>query len=187
MRATTSSGRAARSTSRLGPEDTVRHGIRPNQRRDMRPPIASSANPPAANSGVSSNGSVLTTSRLLDVVVDPAQVGLVGRRVVRAVGLLGDVLEDGLVELGVDPEAVDLERRAGRRADADRVDPDAPVLAAWVAPRRVRGDGVLAVAEQDDDGRLVDAGRDRRRRAASAPASRVRVVVGRRADVARGR
>ena len=41
-----------------------RHGIRPNQRSDATPPTRSSANPSAANSGVSSNGSVRTTSRL---------------------------------------------------------------------------------------------------------------------------
>jgi hypothetical protein len=63
----------------------------------------------------------------VDAVVDRAERLRVVGGVVRAVGYRRDLPEHRLVELGVDLETLDLERRTGRAADADRVDPDAAV------------------------------------------------------------
>ena len=60
-----------------------------------------------------------------------------------------------LVELAVDLEPVDLERRPGRAADADGVDPDAAVGGGLGGVQRVGLLVVLAVGQQDDRGRGV--------------------------------
>ena len=60
----------------------------------------------------------------------------------------------------MDLEPVDLERRPGRAADADRVDPDTAVGGRLGGLERVGLLVVLAVGQQHDRGRCVRALRD---------------------------
>ena len=107
--------------------------------------------------------------RGVQMLVDRVERRGVLGRVVRAAGQVGDPLEGLGVELGVDLEPVEVERGAARAADADRVDPHAPVGGGLGRHHRVRPLVVLAVGQQHDDRGQVRAGRDRRGRRASAP------------------
>ena len=142
------------------------------------PPTSSNSTPAPANSEVTSIGSGLITSRVSMRVVDRAQlVGVVGG-VVGAVGDLGDLAEHRLVELAVDLEALDLERRPGRTADADGVDPHAAVGRGRGGLQRIGPLVVLAVAQQDDRGRGVRAIGHRRRAGSVGIGRTVGVVAG---------
>ena len=99
--------------------------------------------------------------------------------------VVGDLTEQVLVELAVDLEALDVDRRPGDAADAHREDPDAAIGRDLGSGQRVRRGRVLAVAQQDDDRVGVRAGGHRRGRD-GRPGRAVRVIAGRRVRVRRG-
>ena len=157
------------------------HGNRPSQASEAMPADQQQEQPGAREQRGDLHRLGLDHQPRVDRVVDRAQlVGVVGG-VVGAVGDVGDLAEHRLVELAVDLEALDLERRPGGAADADRVDPHATVGRGRGGLQRIGPLVVLAVAQQDDRGRGVRAvGHRRRRRGRVGIGRTVRVVAGRR-------
>src|SRR3972149_5855992 len=93
---------------------------------------------------------VLELALARQVVVDLAQALLVLGAEVAPARRLGDATQRRLVEARVDATALDLQHRALRRADADRVDLHAGLRRRFRDLERVGTDVALPVGEEDD-------------------------------------
>ena len=91
----------------------------------------------------------------VEVGIDRLEILLGLGVVVVAVGQRRNLLQRGLVELCVDVEPLDIQRRAGHTANADRMDTHPTVDRAlhrrhWIGRR-----GIFTIAQQDNRGRAV--------------------------------
>ena len=143
----------SRASGQLNPMATPPARTRP---ATGRRPRAAAPRPRPRTAAVSSMCSVCTVHSSVDRVVDRGQRLLVGRREVPAVGPGGDLAQQRLVQRGRDLEAVDLQHRALRPAQPDRVDPHARARRRCSATSSGSGPSVFSPSESRiDRGRAV--------------------------------
>ena len=169
-------GQEPEEEKQAGPQE-VHQGRRPSQRSENRLPTTRIRMLAPAKSAVISIFCGFDDQPRVEVVVDRAELLRVLRPEVRALGHGRDLLEQRLVELRVDLEAVEVQGRPRRASEADGEDPDPLVGGGLRRGRRVRRLVVLAVGEQDDDRRRVRPGRHGRGRGRGRRRGRAVAVV----------